>query len=199
MKKFWLSFLVIGTFTLYAAYFGNNGSLSYVAAPVTEVKKKTVTNTQVTEKPVVYSENDDRNPFEDDSTIPVAPKIVPKKTTPIIPKTVPQTTTHMTTPMMPKQMGLYKDGTYIGDNIYAYSDFIQVNAVISGGRLVDIQFPANAFGPNTSRQIYSYSMPILKSEAISAQSANINGVSGATYTSDAFTQSLAYALTQAKQ
>ena len=91
----------------------------------------------------------------------------------------------------------YKNGTYTGSNEYAYSDYIQVSAVITGGKLTDVQFPSSTGGPNRSQQIYSYAMPQLKSEAISAQSANVNTISGATYTSAAFEQSLATALSQA--
>ncbi len=41
-------------------------------------------------------------------------------------------------------------------------------------------------------------MPMLQTEAIQAQSANVSGVSGATDTSAAFVQSLGSALAQAK-
>jgi uncharacterized protein with FMN-binding domain len=48
-----------------------------------------------------------------------------------------------------------------------------------------------------SGQISSYVGPILSSEALTAQSANIDIVSGATYTSEAYAQSLQSALDQA--
>jgi uncharacterized protein with FMN-binding domain len=56
--------------------------------------------------------------------------------------------------------------------------------------------------PNhTDRSIYinQTALPILKSEALRAQSANINMVSGATDTSDAFAQSLQAAVLKAKK
>ena len=56
--------------------------------------------------------------------------------------------------------------------------------------------------PNhTDRSIYinQTALPILKSEALRAQSANINMVSGATDSSDAFAQSLQSAILKAKQ
>jgi uncharacterized protein with FMN-binding domain len=56
--------------------------------------------------------------------------------------------------------------------------------------------------PNhTDRSIYinQTALPILKSEALRAQSANINMVSGATDTSDAFAQSLQAAILKAKK
>jgi uncharacterized protein with FMN-binding domain len=56
--------------------------------------------------------------------------------------------------------------------------------------------------PNhTDRSIYinQTALPILKSEALRAQSASINMVSGATDTSDAFAQSLQAAILKAKK
>jgi uncharacterized protein with FMN-binding domain len=56
--------------------------------------------------------------------------------------------------------------------------------------------------PNhTDRSVYinSNALPILKSEALRAQSANINMVSGATDTSDAFAQSLQSAILKGKK
>lgn len=48
-----------------------------------------------------------------------------------------------------------------------------------------------------SAQINSFAAPILLSETIKAQGANIDTVSGATYTSDGYIQSLQQALDQA--
>jgi uncharacterized protein with FMN-binding domain len=50
-----------------------------------------------------------------------------------------------------------------------------------------------------SQFIMSRSLPTLRSEALQAKSAKINMVSGATYTSEAFTQSLQAALLQMKK
>jgi uncharacterized protein with FMN-binding domain len=65
---------------------------------------------------------------------------------------------------------------------------------VTGGRITNVQpVVDNAFDPR-SAQINSYAEPQLQSETIEAQSANINGVSGATYTSQAYVQSLQAAL-----
>jgi uncharacterized protein with FMN-binding domain len=55
--------------------------------------------------------------------------------------------------------------------------------------------------PETSRSqfIDQQAVPLLKSETLQAQSATIDEVSGATDTSDAFTQSLQSAIKKAKQ
>lgn len=73
---------------------------------------------------------------------------------------------------------------------------IQVEVVIAGGKLKDVvalQLPTG----RRSGQISDYAGPILQQEALQAQSAKIDLVSGATYTSDAYAQSLQAALDQA--
>ncbi len=94
--------------------------------------------------------------------------------------------------------GAFKDGTYTGPVTDAYYGNLQVAAVIKGGKLVDVkalQYPSDQ---GTSREISASSLPKLTQEAISSQSANVNIVSGATQTSEAFQQSLKAALLAAK-
>jgi uncharacterized protein with FMN-binding domain len=76
-----------------------------------------------------------------------------------------------------------------------YGD-IQVEVVVTSGKLTDVVALALPTG-RRSGQISSYAEPILHREALSAQSARIDLVSGATYTSDAYAQSLQAALNQA--
>ena len=99
---------------------------------------------------------------------------------------------------IPKPVGQYADGTYIGDPADAYYGTIQVQATVQNGKLTDVQFLQHPSDRNTSVRINNSAMPILRQEAISAQSANVNIVSGATDSSGAFQQSLASALSQAK-
>ncbi len=73
---------------------------------------------------------------------------------------------------------------------------VQVEVVIANGKVSDVvalQLPSG----RRSGQISQYSEPILREEALQAQDANIDVVSGATYTSDAYTQSLQAALDEA--
>jgi uncharacterized protein with FMN-binding domain len=65
------------------------------------------------------------------------------------------------------------------------------------GKIADVTFLDYPQDRGTSVRINSYAMPQLIQEAITAQSANVNGVSGASDTSSAFQQSLASALSQA--
>jgi uncharacterized protein with FMN-binding domain len=102
-----------------------------------------------------------------------------------------------TAPSTPASTGKYKDGAYTGNSVDAYYGLVQVKAIVSGGKITDVQFLNYPQDRGTSRQINSQAMPYLTQEAIVVQSAQVDIVSGATDTSQAFQQSLASALTQA--
>ncbi len=101
-------------------------------------------------------------------------------------------------PAPQKPTGLYADGSYNGTTADAYYGTVQVKAVITNGQLADVQFVQYPNTHSTSVYINEQAMPLLTQEAIQAQSANVSGVSGATFTSQAFQQSLASALALAK-
>lgn len=92
----------------------------------------------------------------------------------------------------------YKDGSFTGSVADAQWGYIQVKAIISGGRITDVQFLQYPNERNRSVEINSYADPQLTQEAIAAQSAQVDVVTGATDSSEAFIQSLSDALTQAK-
>lgn len=91
----------------------------------------------------------------------------------------------------------YKDGSYTGSVENAYYGDVQVKATISGGKITDVTFLQHPDTHSTSVRINEQAMPYLQQEAIQAQSAQVDTVSGATYTSQAFMQSLSNALSQA--
>ncbi|MER6330323.1 FMN-binding protein [Streptomyces sp. NPDC001034] len=71
---------------------------------------------------------------------------------------------------------------------------VQVRVTIKDGRLTDVtavQYPQD--NPR-DQEINSYALPQLRREALAAQSAGIDMVSGATYTSTGYRQSLQSAL-----
>jgi len=71
---------------------------------------------------------------------------------------------------------------------------IQLEVKASGSKITNISIVQDGSNDGLSYQINSEAVPILQSEALSAQSAQIDGVSGATYTSAAYVQSLQSAL-----
>lgn len=91
----------------------------------------------------------------------------------------------------------FRDGTYTGDVTDAYYGNVQVQVTIGGGVITNVIFLQYPSDNLTSRFINGQAMPILISEAISAQSAQVDVVSGASATSDAFKQSLSSALSKA--
>lgn len=84
----------------------------------------------------------------------------------------------------------------VGPTVSTQFGPVQVKIEVSGGKVTDIvavQLPTHG----RSGRISQYAEPQLHDEALAAQSAQIDGVSGATYTSLAYEQSLQAALDQA--
>ena len=91
----------------------------------------------------------------------------------------------------------YKDGTYAGPRVDAYWGIMRVQAVIQNGKLIDVQVLEYPADRRTSQYINRQAIPMLQNEVISAQTANVNIISGATLTSEAYLISLDRALAQA--
>lgn len=75
---------------------------------------------------------------------------------------------------------------------------VQVEAVMQGSKLVDISVLAYPNDRSRSIRINQYALPVLRSEALQAQSAQIDTVSGASTTSAAYRASLQAALDAAR-
>jgi uncharacterized protein with FMN-binding domain len=71
---------------------------------------------------------------------------------------------------------------------------LDVKVTVSGSRITDVSVPTLEVAEFTSEQICGQAIPLLRSEVLTAQSARIDGVSGATYTSEAYAASLQAAL-----
>ncbi len=119
--------------------------------------------------------------------------------TPTKPQTKPPSTTPppTPTPIPTRPAGKYVDGSYTGDATDAYYGTVQVRVVIRNGLIADVQFLQHPDSRSTSQYINGQAMPLLTQEAVQSQNAQVDGVSGATFTSEAFRQSLASALTKA--
>lgn len=114
------------------------------------------------------------------------------------PSQSPTPTPNSTPASAPKPKGQYADGQYTGKVEDAFYGPIQVKAIIQNGKLTDVQFLQYPNDRSNSRSINSQAAPILTQEAVRAQSAAVDIVSGATDTSEAFMRSLSNALSQAK-
>ncbi|MBN9223986.1 MAG: FMN-binding protein [Microbacterium sp. SCN 70-27] len=89
------------------------------------------------------------------------------------------------------------DGTFTGSSVNTRYGPVQVQITVSGGTITDVQAVDYPDGNGRDRQINQSAIPRLVSETLSAQSAQIDFVSGATYTSDGYQQSLQSAIDQA--
>jgi hypothetical protein len=92
----------------------------------------------------------------------------------------------------------YKDGTYTGSDAQNPYGDVQISIVINGGKITTVNLLTMPNAAERSQYLSSQAGPLLQSQTISAQSAQIDGVSGATYTSQSYQQSLQSALDQAK-
>ncbi len=88
----------------------------------------------------------------------------------------------------------YADGTYTGQDVSMRYGDVQVQVTISGGAVTDVTALQLPNGDGHSSRISSIVEPMLRSEALQAQTASIDLISGATYTSGAYQQSLQSAL-----
>ena len=179
MKKLLLSVFVIVVFALYALGLKPRDAAlvsALIPLPIPTPVPTTVTTTLASLK----------------KPITTLPHISTPATTP------PASPTLIAVLPLSKPSGQYADGQYTGDVADAYYGNVQVQAIITNGKISDVQFLQYPNDRRTSVFINSQAMPYLKQEAIQAQSARVNGVSGATATSGAFRQSLASALSQAK-
>jgi uncharacterized protein with FMN-binding domain len=100
-------------------------------------------------------------------------------------------------PPPPVSTGRYADGEFVGNAVDGQWGPVQVKAIIRNGDLADvivIEFPIHR---QRSAEISEWAIPLLYEEAIKAQSADIDMISQASFTSEEFQQSLASALTRA--
>ncbi len=91
----------------------------------------------------------------------------------------------------------YANGTYTGPVTNAYYGAMQIQAIVSGGKLSAIRVLQYPDTHGASISINSQALPMLRNEVIAAQSANVDIISGATLSSDAFIRSLNGALSKA--
>jgi len=88
-------------------------------------------------------------------------------------------------------------GTFKGDTSQTRWGPVQVEIVVTNGKITDVKTLQYPNGDRRSQNISSQVIPWLQEETLQVQSANISGISGATYTSGGFKASLASALQKA--
>ncbi|MFJ4618742.1 FMN-binding protein [Streptomyces sp. NPDC088812] len=87
--------------------------------------------------------------------------------------------------------------TVTGDSVQTRWGPVQVRVTLENGKLTDVTAVVWPTDNPRDQEINSYALPRLRTEALQAQSADIDTVSGATYTSDGYRRSLQSALDSA--
>ena len=83
--------------------------------------------------------------------------------------------------------------TIVGSTVQTRYGPVQVSVTFTSGKITAVQALQTPSG-HESTQINAYAAPLLAQEAVAANSANIDTVSGATFTSQAYAQSLQSAI-----
>lgn len=85
-------------------------------------------------------------------------------------------------------------GTYAGSVVQTRFGSVQVQITVQAGKITDVTALQLTDAERRSVQISSEAAPLLRDEVLQAQSANVQTISGATITSDAYLNSLQAAL-----
>ena len=85
--------------------------------------------------------------------------------------------------------------TFLGDAVNTRYGNVQVKIIVENGKIIDAQ-AVQAPSGNSDRYTQK-AVPVLREQTIAAQSANIQGVSGASFTSYGWYTSLASAIAKA--
>jgi len=123
--------------------------------------------------------------------LPAAATPAPATTDPVTPAA--ETPTATTSPT-----AAYRDGTVAGPAVGIRWGAVQVQVTISDGVITDVTALQLPTGDPHSSEISERAAPVLRSAALAAQSAEIDVLSGATYTSLAYARSLQAALDSAR-
>ncbi len=132
------------------------------------------------------------------ATAPSAP--APQTSAPASAPSVPPTKTPAAPPSSAKPAPAAKPQTRTvnGSSIRTRYGNVEVQVVFTGTQITDV-IPVRLPDSNgVDQEIDQQAVPILIQETLTAQSANIQAVSGATYTSDGYIRSLQSALDKAK-
>ena len=110
------------------------------------------------------------------------------------PTTAP-TATPTATPTPTKAPSGATDGSFTGDAISMRYGIVQVKITVQNGKIVDAQAVKAPTGSND--RYTQFAVPRLRQQTIAAQSSNIQGVSGASFTSYGWYKSLVSAIAKA--
>ena len=88
-------------------------------------------------------------------------------------------------------------GTYTGDAVQTRFGPVQVEITVENGTITASEVTQVPWNDRKDQEINGRAVPVLNAEVVDAQSADIDMVSGATYTSQAYVESLQSAIDRA--
>lgn len=151
------------------------------------------------------NEYEDNEEYEDDDNYGKTSVPSIKKSAPVAPVAPVQsatpapvaTATKSAAPVAPAPVPSTKSvsGTFTGSAVNVNYGMVQVKITVANGKITDAQAIQAPNG--RSDRWTQMSVPVLRQQTLAAQGANINGVSGASYTSYGWHTSLVSALKQA--
>ena len=115
-------------------------------------------------------------------------------TTPATTATTPATTATTPATTATTKAAATAGGTFVGAESSNKWGPVQVKITVAGSRITNVTAIHTPASKPKSVRINDRAVPMLESEALTAQSAQINTISGATYTSDSYAMSLQSAL-----
>ena len=129
------------------------------------------------------------------ATKSAAPAKGSSTTKPSNPKPAATNSAQAQTPVVTAPAKKVVSGTFTGDSVDVRYGYVQVKITVENGKITDAQAVQAPSGRND--RWTQMSVPVLRERTLAAQSANISGVSGASFTSYGWYTSLVSALAKA--
>ena len=167
------------------------------ATPATSSSTKTTatpnqTQSQSSTPTPTKSETPTPTPTKSETPTPTPTKTATPTPTPTPTKTALPTPTKTATPTPTVKS---TSGTFTGPVVNVNYGYVQVEITVSNGKITDARALQAPTGRND--RYTNYALPILKQQTLAAQSTNIQGASGASYTSYGWRKSLQGAMAKA--
>jgi uncharacterized protein with FMN-binding domain len=157
---------------------------------------KTLGGKTTTPAPVAPAQTTAAVPTTPAQSVPTTPTQKKKPTNkPTTTPVAPAQTSAPSAPSAPQSTGA--SGTFTGNAAQTAYGPVQVQVTVSNGKITHVTVPVYPNNSGQDRYINSQAIPLLIQEVMQAQSANIQGVGGASYTSQGFYDSLITALKKA--
>jgi len=170
-------------------------TVTQTPTPIATVTETPVTEAKVTETPVIGTSTPEKivtKAVVKEATITKTPVITTPVTTAPVPKAT--ATVAPTAEITPTTaLGQYKDGTYQGSGTGFRRGTTTVTVEVSGGKITNISVDSY----QDDRPYFSRAFPTVSENIISSQSTQVDGVSGATFSSNGIMEAVADALSTA--